>query len=469
MLHPVLLCGGYGTRLWPLSRTALPKQFLPLLSEHSLLQDTLKRLQGLKDQTAPIVLCNDDHRFLIGDQLLEVHVVPAALIVEPMARNTAPAVALAAFHALKRDPEAQLLVLSSDHAVRDVPAFHRAIAVARETASQGYLTTFGVVPDKAETGYGYIECGEKLASGASNVKRFVEKPDKARAEEFIKDPNFLWNSGTFLFGAAQFLEELKQHAPEVYVAAEKALDHAQTDLDFLRVDADAFATAPSISVDYAVMEKTSHAAVVPVEMGWNDVGSYNALWEIEPKDTAGNVGRGEIAFFNSKNCYVNSQKQLVSLLGVEDMVVVATPDAILVTKRESSQEVKLIVDELKKQGRTEHETHTKVFRPWGYYEGVDRGERFQVKQLVVKPGGMSSMQIHHHRSEHWVVVKGTAEVMLSGEKHLLSEDQSIYIPLGAPHRIFNPGRIPMHFIEVQSGSYLEEDDIVRINDEYGRG
>ncbi|HEX9996326.1 MAG TPA: mannose-1-phosphate guanylyltransferase/mannose-6-phosphate isomerase [Abditibacterium sp.] len=469
MLHPVLLCGGYGTRLWPLSRTTLPKQFLPLLSEHSLLQETLTRLQGLKDQTAPIILCNHVHRFLVADQLLEIGVTPGALIIEPLARNTAPAVALAAFHALKRDPDAQVLVLSSDHAVRDVPAFHAAIATAREAAKAGYLTTFGVVPNKPETGYGYIQKGAALESGAHQVARFVEKPDAARAAQFIADPNFLWNSGTFLFGAAQFLEELKTHAPDVYSATEIALEKAHADLDFLRVDEEAFASAPAISVDYAVMEKTTHAAVVPVEMGWSDVGSYDSLWQSEPKDQNGNVGRGEVAFFDTTNSYVNAEKQLVTLLGVEDTVVVATADAILVTKRERSQDVKQIVDSLKAQGRTEHETHAKVFRPWGWYEGVDRGERFQVKQLVVKPGQKSSMQIHHHRSEHWVVVKGTAEVTLKGEKHLLSEDESIYIPLGAPHRIYNPGRIPMHFIEVQAGSYLEEDDIVRIDDEYGRG
>jgi mannose-1-phosphate guanylyltransferase/mannose-6-phosphate isomerase len=386
-----------------------------------------------------------------------------------VARNTAPAVALAAFHALKRDPKAQLLVLSSDHSVRDVAAFQRAVAVACEAASAGYLTTLGIVPDKPETGYGYIESGETLPSGASKVARFVEKPDLERAKQFISDPHFLWNSGTFVFDATQFLSELQLHAPEAYETTKKAFEDAHTDLEFLRVAEDDFAAAPNISLDYAVMEKTTHAAVVPVQMGWNDVGSYASLWEVENKDGQGNVAHGEIAFFDSQNCYVNSEKQFVSLLGVDDLVVVATPDAILVTKKDRSQDVKRIVDQLKAQGRTEHETHTKVFRPWGWYEGVDRGERFQVKQLVVKPGQKSSMQIHHHRSEHWVVVKGTAEVTLSGQKHLLSEDESIYIPLGAPHRIYNPGRIPMHFIEVQAGSYLEEDDIVRIDDEYGRG
>lgn len=469
MLHPVLLCGGYGTRLWPLSRTALPKQFLALLTQHSLLQDTLTRINGLKDQTAPIVLCNQEHRFLVADQLLEIGVTPSALIIEPIARNTAPAVAVAAWHALKRDPDAQLLVLSADHSVSDVEAFHRAILQARESAQAGYLTTFGIVPNKPETGYGYIERGEELTPGAYTVARFVEKPNAERAAQFVTDPNFLWNSGTFLFGAAQFLEELQKHAPEVWTATRDALERGETDLDFTRLDEEEFTRSPSISVDYAVMEKTERAAVVPVDMGWNDVGSYEALWEVEAKDADGNVGRGEVAFFDATGCYVNTEKQLVTLLGLDDVVVVATPDAILVTKKNRSQDIKRIVDQLKAQGRTEHEVHKKVFRPWGWYEGVDRGERFQVKQLVVKPGQKSSMQVHHHRSEHWVVVKGTAVVTLSGQDRLLSEDESIYIPLGEPHRIFNPGRIPMHFIEVQAGSYLEEDDIVRIDDQYGRG
>jgi mannose-1-phosphate guanylyltransferase/mannose-1-phosphate guanylyltransferase/mannose-6-phosphate isomerase len=469
MLHPVLLCGGSGTRLWPLSRQATPKQFLSLVSSQSLLQETVARLSGVTDIAAPIAVCNNEHRFLVADQLQEIGVQPHAILLEPVSRNTAPAVALAAFSALKNDPDALILVLPSDHVVRDVPAFQSAVATARQLALDGYLTTFGIVANRAETGYGYIERGATLGEGTFAVTRFVEKPDMERAQEFIQSGGFDWNSGIYLLPAQAFVDELETHAPEVAHAARVAWNQAQSDLDFCRVDAEAFARCPSISVDYAVMEHTRKAAVVPVEMGWSDVGSYDALWEITPKDASGNAARGEVALVDSRNCYVQADKQLVALLGVEDLVVVATADAILVAHKNAAQNVKTVVDHLKAQGRSEHETHKKVFRPWGSYEGVDRGDRFQVKQLMVKPGQKSSMQIHHHRSEHWVIVKGTAEITLGEEKHLLTEDQSIYIPLGVPHRIFNPGRIPMHFIEVQSGSYLEEDDIVRIDDQYGRG
>ena len=469
MIHPVLLCGGAGTRLWPLSRRALPKQFLPLVSEHSLLQATLQRLLGLQQLSAPIVVCSNDHRFLVADQLQEIGITPACLILEPMARNTAPAVALAAFAATQRDSNAQLLVLPSDHTIGNVPAFHRAIMAAKPIADQGYLTTFGIVPDKPETGYGYIEKGENIGEDGNKVERFVEKPNVEDAQKFVKSGDFLWNSGMYLFDAQLYLTELRLYQPAVHEAARLAFERAEVDLDFLRADAQAFAQSPSISLDYGVMEQTSRAAVVPADIGWNDIGSYAALWEIEKKDAQGNVGKGDIAFFDAGNNYVKADKQLVAMLGVDDMIVVATPDAILVTKKEHAQDIKKIVDRLREQNLSQHDTHTKVYRPWGSYEGIERGERFQVKQLIVKPGGSSSMQVHHHRSEHWVVVKGTAEVSLGEEKRLLSEDESIYIPLGVPHRIFNPGRIPMHFIEVQSGSYLEEDDIVRLNDQYGRG
>ena len=469
MLHPVLLCGGSGTRLWPLSRRALPKQFLALISEQSMLQETLQRLRGLAQLSAPIVVCSNDHRFLVADQLREIGITPASLILEPMARNTAPAVALAAFAALKNDPDARLLVLPSDHIITKVKEFHAAIHAALPLAEQGFLTAFGIVPDRPETGYGYIQRGDELARQGYRIVRFVEKPDFDRARQFVEAGDFLWNSGMYLVDAQTFLSELHLYQPEVHEASRLAFERAQSDLDFLRADAEAFALAPAISFDYGVMEQTKRAAVVPADIGWSDVGSYAALWEIEDKDKCGNAARGNVAFFDASNNYVKSDKQLVAMLGVEDMIVVATPDAILVTKKECAQDVKRIVESLRQQGMSQHDTHTKVFRPWGSYEGVDRGERFQVKQLIVKPGGASSMQIHHHRSEHWVVVKGTAEVTLGDTKRLLSEDESIYIPLGVPHRIYNPGRIPMHFIEVQSGSYLEEDDIVRIDDNYGRG
>ncbi len=469
MIHPVLLCGGAGTRLWPLSRRALPKQFLPLVSDKSLLQSTLLRLRGLTQLSAPIVVCSNDHRFLVADQLQEIGITPASLILEPMARNTAPAVAMAAFAALQRDSKAQLLVLPADHTIGNVAAFHAAIMAAKPIADEGYMTAFGIVPAGAETGYGYIEQGEKLGEGGNKVARFVEKPDATRAQQFLDQGGFLWNSGMYLFDAQLYLAELHLHQPEVHEAARLAFERAEVDLDFLRADEESFAKSPSISLDYGVMERTSRAAVVPADIEWNDIGSYAALWEIGDKDETGNVGRGHVAFFDASNNYVRSDKQLVAMLGVEDMIVVSTPDALLVTKKEHAQDIKKIVDQLRADGLSQHDTHTKVYRPWGSYEGVERGERFQVKQLIVKPGGASSMQIHHHRSEHWVVVKGTAEVTLGDEKRLLSEDESIYIPLGVPHRIYNPGRIPMHFIEVQAGSYLEEDDIVRLDDNYGRG
>ena len=469
MIHPILLCGGAGTRLWPLSRRALPKQFLPLVSDKSLLQATLLRLRGLTELSAPIVVCSNDHRFLVADQLQEIGITPGSLILEPMPRNTAPAVAMAAFAALQRDSDAQLLILPADHTIGNVAAFHAAIQAARPLADDGYMTAFGIVPDGPETGYGYIQQGEKLGEGGNKIARFVEKPDAQRAQEFIDSGDFLWNSGMYLFDAQLYLAELQQHQPAVHEASRLAFERAQVDLDFLRADEESFAQSPAISLDYGVMEQTKRAAVVPADIDWNDIGSYAALWEIAEKDEDGNVGRGHVAFFDASNNYVRAEKQLVAMLGVEDMIVVSTPDALLVTKKEHAQDIKKIVDQLRADGLSQHDTHTKVYRPWGSYEGVERGERFQVKQLIVKPGGASSMQIHHHRSEHWVVVKGTAEVTLGEEKRLLSEDESIYIPLGIPHRIYNPGRIPMHFIEVQAGSYLEEDDIVRLDDNYGRG
>ena len=468
MLHPVILCGGSGTRLWPLSRQALPKQFLPLLSSRSLLQDTALRLQGLPQLAPSLVVCNQEHRFLVADQLLEVGAPIGPIILEPAGRNTAPAVAMAAHLALRTDPDALLLVLPSDHVIRDGAAFRATVESALDLACDGCLMTFGIVPDAPETGYGYIERGEAISESAFKVRRFVEKPDAARAAQFLESGDFLWNSGMFLLSAKVYLDELDAHAPEVAVAAARAIDAGQSDLDFLRPDTEQFLSSPSISIDYAVMEHTDRAAVVPASFGWSDVGSYDALWQEEQKDAQGNAIQGEVVLRDTKDCYVHTEKQMVALIGVEDLVVVATADAILVMPRSRSQDVKMVVEELKKQGRAEHETHKQVFRPWGWYEGVERGERFQVKQLMVKPGAKTSMQVHHHRSEHWVIVKGTAQITLDGEDHLLSEDKSIYVPLGVPHRIFNPGRIPLHLVEVQSGSYLEEDDIVRLDDQYGR-
>ncbi len=469
MLHPVILCGGSGTRLWPLSRQALPKQFLPLLSSRSLLQEAILRLRGLPDLAPPMVVCNNEHRFLVADQLLELGSSVGPILLEPAGRNTAPAVALAAFAALQSDPDALLLVLPSDHVIRDAATFRARVEDARSLAQSGYLATFGIVPSAPETGYGYIERGEAIGDSGFEVKRFVEKPNEARAREFVEAGTFFWNSGMFLLPAQMFLDELQQQAPAIFEAVQQSFEGAARDLDFCRPESEAFLSSPSVSIDYAVMEHTKRAAVVPSSFGWSDVGSYTALWEVEDKDINGNAVRGEVALLDAKGCYVHAEKQLVALLGVENLVVVVTADAILIAAKERSQDVKLVVDELKRQGRAEHEVHKKVYRPWGWYEGVERGDRFQVKQLMVKPGQKSSMQVHHHRSEHWIIVRGTAKVTLGGEERLLTEDESIYIPLGVPHRIYNPGRIPMHFVEVQSGSYLEEDDIVRLDDQYGRG
>lgn len=471
MLHPVILSGGSGTRLWPLSRTALPKQLLPLLSPNSLLQETAGRLNGLQlAQTIapPIVVCRNEHRFLVAEQLQLCKIMPSALILEPMGRNTAPAVALAAFSALQKDSDALLLVLPSDHVVRDQIAFHAAIAKAANGARAGFLTALGIAAHAPETGYGYIQRGAEIEAGLYQVARFVEKPDATTAQNFLKSGDYVWNSGMFLFGAQQYLAELEHLAPDVFLACRAAMDKAQRDLDFLRPDAAKFAQSPAISIDYAVMEKTQNAAVVPADLGWNDVGSYAALWLETPKDERQNAQLGQVVLEDCDGCYINTEKQLVAALGVENLIVVATADAILVTTKERAQDVKHVVARLQKEGRAESEIHRKVYRPWGSYEGIERGERFQVKRLIVKPGQQSSMQIHHHRSEHWVVVQGTAQVTLNGQNHLISENQSIYIPVGVAHRIFNPGRIPLHFIEVQSGSYLEEDDIVRIEDDYGR-
>jgi len=467
MLHPVIMCGGSGTRLWPLSRQSLPKQFLPLLGPRSLLQEAALRVAGVADVAPLVVVCNNEHRFLVADQLLELGVQTAPILLEPAGRNTAPAVALAAFQALQHDPQALLLVLPSDHVIQDGEAFRTCVEEARPLAKEGFLVTFGIVPTSAETGYGYIEQGQPLPGGFA-VARFVEKPDQERAQAFLESKRFLWNSGMFLLPAQRFLDELKQHAPQVFEAVQAAHEGASSDLDFCRPEVEAFLSSPSVSVDYAVMEHTQRAAVVPASIGWSDVGSYTALWQVEPKDASGNAVRGEVVLQDARGNYVHSEKQLVALLGVDELVVVVTADAILVASKERSQDVKAVVEELKAQGRAEHETHRKVYRPWGWYEGVERGERFQVKQLMVKPGQKSSMQVHHHRSEHWIIVRGTAEVTLGDQKKLLTEDQSIYIPLGIPHRIHNPGRIPLHFVEVQSGSYLEEDDILRLDDQYGR-
>ncbi|MFM2042815.1 MAG: mannose-phosphate guanylyltransferase [Pseudomonadota bacterium] len=467
---PVILSGGAGSRLWPHSREKYPKQLLPLVSDRSMIQDTVLRVAGGEGFAAPLIVCNNEHRFVIAEQMAQIGVAPAAIVLEPMGRNTAPAVAVAARLAQAADAGALLLVLPADHAILDETAFQAAVATGTLAAQAGHLVTFGITPTAPETGYGYIEAGQPVAAvpGAFHIARFTEKPARAVAEAYLADGRHAWNSGMFLFAARTFLEELERWAPEVLRAADQAIAAASRDLDFLRLGADAFAVAPGISIDYAVMEKTERAVVVPAEMGWTDVGAWSALWQIAPKDAAGNVALGDVMLVDSSDCYVRSPHALTAVVGVKDVVVVATEDAVLVADRSRVQDVKTIVDRLKSAGRSEPLEHKRVYRPWGFYQGVHAGDGFQVKRITVHPGRKLSLQKHQHRSEHWVVVHGTAVVTVDDTVRTLNANQSIYIPLGAVHRLENPGPGDLHLIEVQTGSYLGEDDIVRLEDTYGR-
>jgi mannose-1-phosphate guanylyltransferase/mannose-6-phosphate isomerase len=470
-IHPVILSGGSGTRLWPLSREHFPKQLLPLAGERSMIQETALRAReaGL---AAPIVVCNAEHRFAIAEQMRAAGVAPAALLLEPVARNTAAAVAAAAAHlAATGAPEGDmLLVLPSDHVILDRPAFAAAVARAATAAGLGRLVTFGIEPTAPETGYGYISAGVALAGapGAHDVARFVEKPDLATAQGYLAAGGWSWNSGMFLFPLGAFRAELAAHAPDVARAAAAAVAGAARDLDFVRLDREAFAAAPSISIDYAVMEKTRLAAVVPASLGWSDVGSWSALWEIGARDADGNVAQGDVLSERTRNSYLRAEHGLLAAVGIEDTIVVALKDAVLVASRDEAQHVKAIVDRLKKAGRGEATTHPRVYRPWGSYETVDRGERFQVKRIIVNPGQRISLQKHARRAEHWVCVQGVARVTRGEDILTLRENMSTYIPVGCVHRLENPGPEPAHIIEVQSGDYLGEDDIVRIEDSYGR-
>ena len=468
-IYPVILCGGSGTRLWPMSRRALPKQFLPLVSERSMLQDTVLRLSGL-ECARPVVVSNNEHRFLVAEQLREIGVEPSVQVLEPVGRNTAPADAVAALWVQERDPKGVMLVLPADHLIRDVYRFHDAVRQAARLAASGALVTFGIAPDQPATGYGYIERGAAIAAedGAYRVERFVEKPDRARAEEFLASGRFSWNSGMFAFSAGRLLEELGKHRADILTATRTAWEKAKRDLDFLRLDEPAFAACPAESIDYAVMEKTDAAAVIPVDIDWSDVGSWSTLWEVAEKDARGNVVRGDVHLRDAENCYVRAESRMVSVLGVKNALIVETDDALLVADRADAEKVKDIVGHLDGANRTEHLTHTRVYRPWGYYESIDAGERFQVKRIMVKPGAALSLQMHHHRAEHWVVVSGTARVTRGDEVTTLSENQSTYIPIGTKHRLENPGKVPLFIVEVQSGGYLGEDDIVRFQDLYKR-
>lgn len=469
MLIPIILSGGSGTRLWPLSRKNFPKQFLTLSGDSSLFQQTVARTHQLAHITAPIVVCSEDHRFLVAEQLRELRVDGASILLEPVPRNTAPAIALAAWQAMAVNPDALLLVLPADHLIGDTGSFAGAVDRALPLAEQGWLVTFGIRPESAATGFGYIQRAEALDEAGFRIGQFVEKPDAATARAYVEAGDYEWNSGMFLFKASRYLEELQQHAPAMHAATKAAITAARSDLDFIRVDKQAFTASPDNSIDYAVMEKTTRAAVVPVSCAWSDIGSWDALWAASERDQDGNRLEGDVIAVDSRNCFVRgTDRRLVAALDLEDIVIVDTPDAVLVAPRTRVQDVKRLVDKIKSAGRQEHMFHRKVYRPWGSYDSIDMGPRFQVKRIIVKPGAALSLQKHHHRAEHWVIVSGTAEVTRNDEVFLLTENESTFLPLGAVHRLRNPGKAPLELIEVQSGSYLGEDDIVRLEDVYGR-
>ncbi|NOH95707.1 mannose-1-phosphate guanylyltransferase/mannose-6-phosphate isomerase [Vibrio sp. 99-70-13A1] len=514
MILPVILAGGSGSRLWPLSRELYPKQFLTIAGEQSMLQQTIARLDGLDKHFLnlkchdPLIICNEEHRFIAAEQIRAAGAKHSDIVLEPFGRNTAPAIALAAFYAVHQSQpkveigttaaesksatqnpndlsnnEPTLLVLAADHHISDVAAFQRAISSGVDYADIGKLVTFGITPGTPETGYGYIKQGKALqgtpdsqrsassetqANQAFAIDQFVEKPDKKTAENYLSSGEYLWNSGMFMFKASQYLEELRKHQPEILRACEQAFSKRTSDLDFVRIDSEAFELSPSVSIDYAVMEKTQHAAVIPMNAGWNDIGSWSAIWDVSDKDTNNNVIEGDVLTVDSQQNYIHAENKLVATVGVNNLIIVETKDAILVADKDKVQGVKSIVEQLNQSDRTEHKHHREVFRPWGKYDVVDLGKRDKVKRITVKAGHKLSLQMHHHRAEHWVVVAGTAKVTNNDETYLVGEDQSTYIPLGHIHSLENPGIIPLEMIEVQTGHYLSEDDIVRYQDHYGR-
>ena len=469
-IFPAILSGGAGTRLWPMSRESYPKQLLPLVSRRTMVQETALRFPANDIFAPPLVVCSNEHRFLIAEQLRQIGISPTGIILEPVGRNTAVASAIAALLVHDTDPDALTLVLPADHAIQDLPPFLQAVRNAVPAASDGRLVAFGVAPRSPETGYGYIRRGpvRDAVSNVYDVAAFVEKPSLSRAESYLAEGDYYWNSGMFLFRPRAFLDELGRYEPQVLSAAEQAMRAGYRDLDFFRVQKESFEASPSISIDYGVMERTALATMVPIDVGWTDVGSWAALWQLADRDDAGNAAIGDVLLEDVHNAYVRSEGILTTVIGLDDIVLVVTDDAVLVSSMDRVQDIKSIVNRLKDDNRLEAQTHRKVYRPWGSYQTVDLDERHKVKRLSVQPGGRMSLQKHYHRSEHWVVVKGTAQIDRDGETHIVGEYESIYIPAGVEHRIENPGKIPLEIIEVQAGSYLGEDDIVRTQDDYGR-
>ncbi|MDH3871335.1 MAG: mannose-1-phosphate guanylyltransferase/mannose-6-phosphate isomerase [Gammaproteobacteria bacterium] len=468
-IYPVILSGGSGSRLWPLSREHYPKPLLPLITEQTLLQETANRLDDLPDLGDAVYVCNEEHRFLVAEQVSQLGKKAATIILEPQGRNTAPALTLAALYLAERDSDSMMMVMPADHVISERESFLDAVRLGRSHAEQGALVTFGVVPDSAETGYGYIKRAEALGEGAAyQVARFVEKPDQETAERYVQAGDYYWNSGIFLMRTDQWLEEIGQFRPDILEGCRQAMQQGAQDIDFFRVDKAAFLACPSDSIDYAVMEKTGRAVVVPFSAGWSDVGAWSALWQVCPQDEQGNVVQGDVITHDTHNAFLVAEHRCLATVGLDDVIVVETADAVLVASKERAQDVKEIVNQLKRDDREESRVHRRVYRPWGSYEGIDNGARFQVKRLSVNPGASLSLQMHHHRAEHWVVVKGTARVTCGDNVFNLHENESTYIPMGERHRLENPGTIPLEVIEIQSGSYLGEDDIVRFEDVYDR-
>jgi len=467
--YPVILTGGAGSRLWPVSREYYPKPLLPLFGDQTLLQDTAARLDSIAAVGNPVFVCNEEHRFLVAEQVRALGKEPEAILLEPEGRNTAPALTIAALYLVDKEPDAMMVVMPADHVIPDSEAFTVAVEQGGKLAAEGYLVTFGVVADKPETGYGYIHRGEEIDStGVFKVDRFVEKPDQDTAQNYVDAGDYYWNAGIFLLRADRWLEEIGNLQPDILKACQQAVAGGSRDSDFVRVEKDAFLSSPSDSIDYAVMEKTDRAAVVPLQTSWSDVGSWSSIWEASEQDDEGNVTKGDVLTHDTRNSLFMAENRCVAAVGLDGVIVVETADAVLVADKNKCQDVKAIVNKLKEFGREEHRFHRRVYRPWGDYEGIDHGTRYQVKRLTVKPGAKLSLQMHHHRAEHWIVVSGTARVTRGEDVFMLSENESTYIPIGTNHRLENPGTIPLEIIEVQSGSYLGEDDIVRFEDLYNR-